>query len=150
MTERAGVARPQVACEFRVDRGVVDIGRFAVVQRIDAEHAVEGAGPVIAPPPVLEVVGRGAAVTVDRVGQVPDDPTEFLRSVVAGDLHQLAFHRPHLRGPFRRARGRDHGDVRAGDVAPTERQRHLGQLVEFAGQFDMRAGGAVGHATHVP
>ncbi len=103
-------------------------------------------------PPALEqrVVGHRAAVTVDRVDQIADDPTQLFGEVLAGDIDEFGFDVGDRAGAFGCVRVRDHDRVPGGDLSSFERGRDLREVSEFACQFDVAACDALVDPTYGP
>ena len=86
------------------------------------------------PPTLVQgLIRYGAAVTVDRVDQIADNPAELFRRVLPGDIDKLGLDLGYRPGAFRRVRGRDHERVTGRDLPMTERGRHLGKFFELSG-----------------
>jgi hypothetical protein len=146
----AGVGGLEVAGHFGVEGGFDDLGVQCVAVGVEVERAVQGPRHIQRAPFVFGFVGGGAAVAVERVGDMPDDPAEILRIRLAGVADQRGLDRADLRGSFGCVRGRDHHRVPGGDVAVAERGRDLGQTLELAGQLHVRAGDTHRQVARVP
>jgi hypothetical protein len=129
----------EVAGHLGVEGGFDDLGVQRVAVGVELERTLQGPRRVTRAPFVFGFVGGGAAVTVERVGDMPDDPAEILRIRLAGVADQGTFNVVDLLGSFGCVRGRDHRRVPGGDVAVTERGRDLGEVFELAGQLHMGA-----------
>jgi hypothetical protein len=129
----------EVAGHLGVEGGFDDLGVQRVAVGVELERTLQGPRRVTRAPFVFGFVGGGAAVTVERVGDMPDDPAEILRIRLAGVADQRGLDRADLRGAGGRVGAGDRGGMPGGDVAVAERGRDFGEVFELAGQLHMRA-----------
>jgi len=98
---------------------------------------------------VARLLGRRATVTVDRVGHVFHDPTQFVRRCLTRIVDQRGLDLTDPHRPLRRERPRDRGGVPRRDLPVGERGGDLGQILELAGQLEMPARDALRHVARV-
>ena len=101
-------------------------------------------------PLVQRFVGCCAAVTVDRVDQVANDPTQLFGSVLTRDIDEFGFDLGDALSAFRRARVRDHRRVPSRNLSAFERSRHDGEAFQLARQLDVPACDALVDTTRRP
>ena len=96
---------------------------------------------------VFGLVGGGAAVAVERVGDPPHRTAQLAGVGDPGVVDELMFDAAHHLGPLGRVAVGDHLHMRTGDLAGRERGRDLRQLVDLASHVDrpLRVPGVIRH-----
>ena len=144
------IGAQQVAFHLRVQRGRHDLGAFGVEGTVEHAHPAEGRRKVQATTLVQLVIGRGAAIAVERIGESAHDGAQLARLHAARNLDQLRFDFGDGLYPFRRARVGDEARVLTGDLTRRERGRGLGKLRKPARERECLHRGAVRHVRAGP